>query len=207
LRQIVAAQLRATEYLAGECVMHWVFIILIIIGGYYFAILFLSRLLLPHYGFQKSKMPRHISDQLQQEIDTLKKKYPSKDMFLRAAYDKIALRYRPTFSVLLHIPTLFMKSPEKLWNRKDRFIACHQLNFLFRVFLVKSGLFSDQDIEIRYSVTDYVMTHQYVHIYLDGRDDDALNKQDEIDVDPWGKRYGIPFGEYGRRWISPRRRF
>jgi len=87
----------------------------------------------------------------------------------------------------LHIPTLYIHSPEKLWNMKGKFIACHQACLLLRIFLVRSKIFSDDDIRVKYSVVN-LNTHQYLQVNAEGS---------WIDVDVWGKKYGIPFGQYG----------
>jgi hypothetical protein len=169
--------------------MHWSLIVMLVVAFYYFCVFLLSRLIVPHYGWKKSLLPRRISDQLQKEIDAMKKQNPTKDMFLRAAYDTIGARYTPTVTVFFHIPTLFRTNPDWLWNRKGHYISCQQLNFLIRLFCVKSGLFTDNDIDVEFSWTYGIMTHQYLRVYLD--DDEQLT------IDPWGKQYDLPYGSYG----------
>ena len=162
--------------------------ILIVVAAYWLIIFVCSHLTIPYYSWKKKPLPRHLSDQIQGEIDSLAKMYSNQGMFLRAAYELIAKRYpMKAISTLLHIPTLYIHSPEKLWNMKGKFIACHQACLLLRIFLVRSKIFSDDDIRVKYSVVN-LNTHQYLQVNAEGS---------WIDVDVWGKKYGIPFGQYG----------
>lgn len=166
--------------------------ILIVVAAYWFFVFILSHLIIPYYGWKKRPLPKHISDQIQGEIDSLAKMYPNQGMFLRAVYELIAKRYpSKTVSTLLHIPTLFIHSPEKLWNMKGQFMACHQTSLLLRIFLVRSKLFTEDDIRVKYSMVNF-NTHQYLQV----KAEDAW-----IDVDVWGKKYGIPFGRPGSGFV------
>ena len=63
------------------------------------------------------------------------------------------------------------------------------LNYLFMIFLVKSG-FDYKDINPKWTLVYYLSPHQYLNI--------KINKKKPINVDSWGKSYGIKFGDYAR---------
>jgi hypothetical protein len=184
---------RASQGITGGAQMPLWLTILIIVAAYIFIIFFLSHMILPYYSWKKKPLPRYISDQIQKEIDSLRATYPNQGMFLRAAYELVAKRYNvKVISTLLHIPTLFIHSPEKLWNMKNRFIACHQLNLMLRIFLVRSKLFTEDEVRVKYTVMN-INTHQYLQVKAE---------DNWINIDVWGKKYNIPFGTYGHGVVA-----
>jgi hypothetical protein len=60
--------------------------------------------------------------------------------------------------------------------------------------LVKSGLFMDDDIDLRLTNSWYVMIHQYLEI--------KISKNKRITLDPWNYRFGIDYGKYGHGFSS-----
>lgn len=56
------------------------------------------------------------------------------------------------------------------------------------MLLMKSGHFTDDDIETRWTLLWFVSPHQYLRVRLD-------NEQ-WANVDVWANVYGIPFGDY-----------
>lgn len=73
---------------------------------------------------------------------------------------------------------------------KKGFLHCTKLNYLIRILLIKGGLFKEEDIELRWTSTWLIFPHQYLKV--------KINKNKFINVDLWGKAYGIPFGSYAR---------
>jgi len=150
----------------------------------YLIVVFLfSRLFVPHLGFRKEPLPKKIPKGLLSTISSLKRKNSTKLSFAKAAYDLISTKYEGSHVLtFFHFNLLFSRDLNFLWNLKS-YLPCHQQNLLYRIMLVKSGLFSEDDIRIRHTAI-YGMIHQYVQI--------RLNKW--TDVDLWARQCGIPFG-------------
>ena len=86
----------------------------------------------------------------------------------------------------LKIFDAFVSDLNKICARNS-FLHCHNLNYLLRVSLIKSGFFDEEDIKLRWSFVRYISPHQYMSIAVGDK---------VIDVDLWGKAQGIEFGDY-----------
>jgi len=62
------------------------------------------------------------------------------------------------------------------------------MNYLLRVLLIKSGWFTDDDIELKITLIWGVSIHQYVKI--------KINEDKFINVDIWGANNNIEFGDH-----------
>ncbi len=152
---------------------------------YMLVIFVFSRLFVPHLGFRKEPLPRVIPKSMEKEIGRLKKRYKSPLDFAKAAYDVISRKYEGSHIFAYYRWDLvFSRNLGKLWSRKG-YLPCNQQNLIYRVFLVKSGLLSDDQIRLRHTPI-YAMVHQYVQISCKGN---------WIDVDLWASQCGIPFGK------------
>ncbi|MFC1608623.1 hypothetical protein ACFL2R_04240 [Patescibacteria group bacterium] len=106
---------------------------------------------------------------------------------LKKAYDIITERYRGyRWATLTHFENLFTKDPEKLWNK--RVLICTNLNHLLKTILIHTKFFTERDIQTKWTLIWLVSLHQYLRVKVNG------NKY--INVDPWGRTYGVKFGGY-----------
>lgn len=118
------------------------------------------------------------------------KQATGKEECLRRAYEIMIKRYRGfRFRTYIQIHKAFHSDLERLWNKKG-FMHCHVMNFLLRVLLIKSGWFSEDDIELKYSLVWYISPHQYLRV--------RVGENKFINVDVWNAFYGKKFGDYAR---------
>jgi len=82
---------------------------------------------------------------------------------------------------------LFISDVDKIWAKKG-FLHCNVLNYLMRILLIKSGLFNEKDIKLKWTLVWYVSPHQYLEI--------KINPNEIINVDLWANAYGVCFGDY-----------
>ena len=142
--------------------------LLIIIISYILIVFVLSRLIIPHLGYKKLPLPENIPVEWQKEIDLLKSKSNSPEEFLTLTYNYLGQKYYSKSHSLFrrlrtftNFSTLFIGLDE-LYERTG-FMHCTQLNFLLRIFLVKSGFFKEDDIRLRHMFFDFFI-HQYAQV-------------------------------------------
>ena len=163
--------------------MNWISVIEAII--LYLLVMFVfSRLFVPHMGFWKDSLPAKIPKSMEREISSLKKRHKTPLLFAKAAYSLLAQKYKGSHVfTFFRWDLLFSRDLFKLWSRKG-YLPCNQQNWLYRIFLVRSGLFSDDQIMMGYTPI-YLQIHQYVRIKIGGK---------WIYVDLWASQCGVPFG-------------
>ena len=129
----------------------------------------------------------HIQQDLPQVIENLKKAQ-SKEACLYTAYEVLTTKYRGyRGKTYLYLADLFITNIDKLWS-KNGFLHCTNLNKLLKTLLVASGWFTEEEVKSKWALIWYVSPHQYLRI--------KLGKGHYMNIDMWGKVYGIPFGGY-----------
>ena len=132
-------------------------------------------------------------EQAEKDLDAViqnLKQASDKEVCLRRAYDVLTAKYRGyRLKTYTNLSDLFVRDPRKLWERSG-FLHCTKLNQLMKFLLVQSGQFTSEDIQIKWTAVWYVSPHQYLMV-------DVGNNR-FINVDLWGKAYGIFFGDYAR---------
>lgn len=137
--------------------------------------------------FFKQKIPNKIPKEIEKSITLLKKAKNKKDC-LKKTYSLLANKYKgKRIKTYLKLFDLFSFDLNKIW-RKTGFLHCVHLNYLLKILLVKSEFFKTEDIKIKWTLVWYISPHQYLNIKID--------KHQSINVDLWGKVYGIKFGDY-----------
>lgn len=135
----------------------------------------------------KEPLPEITNTNLIAAIDTVRKSSSKKEA-LEKAYQQITNRYRGyrflTYTLFWRI---FEADPNKLWNRK-KFLHCTQQNFLLRTLLIKSGWFTEDDLNLGYSLVCYFSPHQFLKV--------KINDITYIAVDTWAYHFGAPMGYY-----------
>lgn len=134
--------------------------------------------------FSKAKIPKSLPKDMQDVVDDIKESKDKEDC-LRKAYDVLSEKYVGCH-VYERFLDLFVTDLDKLWI-KDGPTHCTNLDYLLRVLLVKSGFFEDEDIELKLTLI-YIFPHQYLKV--------KLNENKFINVDPWGAKHRIKFGNY-----------
>ena len=152
----------------------------------YFVIMFgASRLVMPHLRYEP--VPDEIPAEMMKQISALKKKYKTKEAFLKGAYEFVVDRYESKFmGAFLYFHRNFWRDTHKIWHHKG-VLACTVLSFLLRVMLVKSGMFKEDEIVNTHSICGPSI-HQFLHVKVGKK---------WIYADPWGACHDVKFGEYG----------
>ena len=139
--------------------------------------------------FYRPRLPKKLPPGMRRWVDQLRGA-PSKETCLRRAYALMSKKYRgyriKTYTQLLNI---FRTDLDTLWNQHG-FLHCTTMNYLFRVLLVKSGQFSESDLRFRWCLVWVVSPHQYLQV--------RIRPGIWIDVDLWGKAYGIKLGDHAQ---------
>lgn len=136
--------------------------------------------------FSKTPLPQELPEEMKMTINELSRS-ASQEECLKKAYAVMTARFhglRGTTYFLFW--RLFIKDAAKLWKQKG-FMQCTNLNYLMRILLVKSGFFSEEDIELKWTAIWYFSPHQYLRIRLGGK---------FVNIDIWGRHAGIEFGDY-----------
>ena len=70
------------------------------------------------------------------------------------------------------------------------------MNYLLRTRAVKSGLFKDEEINLKLTNSWFLALHQYLEI--------KISDTKKVTLDPWNYQYGIKYGNYGSGFDSLR---
>jgi hypothetical protein len=136
--------------------------------------------------FKKKPLPEELNDNFRAIVEHLNS-YSNKEEALKEAYQIIATRFKSSrFKIFIMFRRGFIKDPEKMWQKK--FLYCFQVNYLLRLFLVKSKWFKDEDIKLKISCVYYIVPHQYLRV--------KLSDNQYMNIDPWGYDFGVKFGDY-----------
>lgn len=145
--------------------------------------------------YKKEPLPEKIPQGMEEKIKEYSKS-GDKRKFLDKSFDYLTKRYKVSrLRFLASWLSLNQTDVNTLWNKKG-FIYCTQLNYLMRVMLVRSGLFTDNDIELKKSNTWYLFPHQYLKI--------RLSKKDSINVDPWAFYFGVKYEHFAHGFHAGR---
>lgn len=107
---------------------------------------------------------------------------------LEWAYTQLAQKYRGyRLFTFLRLDRFFIRNIEKLWELHG-FLHCNHMNYLLRTVLVASRKFGVADIESCWTQIWLFSPHQYLKV--------RLQDGSQVEVDLWGKSYGIALGDY-----------
>jgi hypothetical protein len=138
--------------------------------------------------FTPPPIPQILPDGLRAEVNKLQK-LETKQQVLDAAYGLLTQKYRGyRIKTVTRLPELFDVDIDHMWT-KEGFLHCTNLNYLLKILLLGSGQFIEDDVTFVWTLIYFWSPHEYVHVQL----------EDEwMDVDIWGKAYGIAFGDHAR---------
>lgn len=138
--------------------------------------------------FKKTSIPEQLPDKMLNVIAELKKSSNKEDC-LKFAYEILNKKYRGyRVKTYIKIFDIFSKDITKIWQ-KNGFLHCTNINYVMRTLLVKSGHFNDNEIKIKWTFAWYISPHQYLQVKINNS---------RINIDIWGKVFGIKFGDYAR---------
>ena len=145
------------------------------------------RKLKAHYLLGKTALPEEICEEINTILRGLEP-VTDKEEYLRRAYDIISSRFEGgRIKTISRLFDLWATGVEDLWNRSG-FMHCTNQNYLLTVLLIKSGLFTADDIRIRWTTIWLFSPHQYLEI--------TVGENKTVEVDCWARHYGVPFGSY-----------
>ncbi|MBI5452675.1 hypothetical protein HY945_04380, partial [Candidatus Gottesmanbacteria bacterium] len=134
---------------------------------WFFTIFVLSRFFLPLLSFQPYPVPRKIPKEMRKAIDKIKKESKTKEEFLKKSYKLLTKKYHGGRLNTIFKPRYhFITGLDELWKMRG-YIPCSNHNYLLRVFLEKSGLFSGNEIKIEYTFVN-MNIHQYLKVNAGG---------------------------------------
>ncbi len=157
--------------------------ILIILIAYLLFVFVILRLFVPNLGFKKSPLTSSIPEDLENQIKKMNMQAKDDLDFLRQTYEYITGRY---YGRRVETILMFWYAFETVLEYKPGYLPCTSLNYLIRIFLIKSGRFTEDDIKIK-TVPLNLFIHQYLEVKVNG---------EWIFIDPWSAHLGIPFGKH-----------
>ena len=115
-------------------------------------------------------------------------KRPNQREALQYVYDALSEKYRGyRILTFMRLDRFLITEIGKLW-RIQGFLHCNHMNYLRRTLLLASGKFAPEAIEARWTQIWLFSPHQYLII--------TLENGERVEVDLWGRVYGIPFGSH-----------
>ncbi|VVB69781.1 Uncharacterised protein [uncultured archaeon] len=150
---------------------------------YFITVFLLFRLIVPHMGFIKGKLPDKVPLELVEAVEGMKKQAKDDYDYLWRTYNYVTGKYDGQAKGSGFNRAFW--SLEKIWPVHD-YAPDNQQNFILRIMLVKSGFFKDENIQVK-----YVSLNWYIHQYLIIKTSKGL-----IEVDPASDFRGIPFNKH-----------
>lgn len=159
-------------------------LIISIIALYVLIVHILPRLILTHYGFKKSKLPKKIPKDMLKAINSIKRKSKNKTQYLKNSYNFITKKYRGERLNMLWRPDLLMtKDIDKVWAHSG-YLPCTWQSYLLRIFLIKGG-FKESEIKQNFRFCNFI-THTYLEVKTNPK---------WVVADTFARNLGIPFGK------------
>lgn len=166
--------------------MNIINLLLIFFFAYIFVFFILTRIIFPTLRPWKYPIPQKIPLDMQEVIMELKRHSKKKIDFLILAHQYLTKRYHGgRILSIIRLDLVMMTDIEKIWRRHG-YTPCNTLNYLLRIFLIKSGYFKEEGIIVKHTFFNFNI-HQYLKIKAD---------KNWINVDPAGKAMGVEFGDY-----------
>ncbi len=136
--------------------------------------------------FLKTSLPDRLPSEMDNLIQEIKK-LQTKEECLQKIYNFLISKYRGSrIKTVTRIPELFKKDVNFLWYREG-FLHCTNINYILRIFLIKSGFFSEKDIYLKWTFIWYCAPHQYLRVNIE---------DNWINIDVWAYIYGIEYNNY-----------
>lgn len=138
--------------------------------------------------FTKTVIPEIIPSEMQKIVDELKLSSNKREC-LQKTYNILTERFKGgRVKTYTNLAQIFKTNLEYIWSREG-FLHCTNLNYLARVFLIKSEFFKEEDLRLRWTQIWLISPHQYLQVKIDNG---------WIDIDIWAKSFGIEFGNHAK---------
>src|SRR5688500_8559431 len=123
----------------------------------------MTKKLKAHYLLGKTELPEEICEEITAVLRDLKP-ITDKEEYLKSAYDVVSSRFEGSrIKTISRAFDLWATGAEDLWNRSG-FMHCTNQNYLLTLLLVKSGLFTEDDIRTRWTTIWIFSPHQYLEV-------------------------------------------
>lgn len=156
--------------------------VLLWLASVYIAVVWVGlRLAVPNLGFRTSPLPDAVPPELTEAIARLDAEAADNADYLRKAYAYITARYQGS---RLKTFTRFWVAFLDPLRLRPGYAPCTTQNYLLRLLLVRSGRFSEGDMEVRVVLLNGFI-HQYLRVHVNGA---------WVDADPWSASLGVPLG-------------
>lgn len=159
-------------------------VVVVIFVAYILLMFVASRFVIPYLGFSTQPLPKRIPQAMAVAIKRLSKRYTSREAYFKGVFNYLISHHHSEYGGIIKDFPLLFQPVETIWKKK--MIHCTSFVLLLRIFLVRSGKFSDDDIRIRHTFVNFSI-HQYVQLLLRGK---------WVDVDVWGHFVGVPIGKH-----------
>lgn len=153
-----------------------------IIIAYFVFVWVILRLTVPYLGFSRAPIPETLPRELTETIADINRNSKTDLEFLQKAYGYVTRTYTGGRLETIYI---FWRAFGDIYTKSPGFLPCTGQTHLVRTFLIKSGRFSENDIEIK-TVPLNLFIHQYLRVRVGN---------EWIYVDPWANFLGVPFGK------------
>jgi hypothetical protein len=167
------------------------YLILVILGVYFFLIFVVARLVVPFMGFNGYEPYVNLPLEIKKVISDLEKTSIDQMSYLQAVYDlvldKTLHQWKHTrFKAGLYFRRAWVKDLTEIWQTKN-FIYCTAINYLVFTMLVGGEFFKKDDVRIRHVFVNFFI-HQYLQVKVGEK---------WLDVDPAGTGIrGKPLGTH-----------
>ena len=142
---------------------------------------------MPIPGVTLFRVPVAIPAEMELAIASLRDSRDKMECLVRA-YQLLSQKYRGyRIRTYVYILSALRSDLREIWQRSG-FLHCMTLNYLLKILLVKSGYFRDADVRFCWTLIWFISPHQYIKVRIA---DDSW-----VDVDLWGRAFGIPFGSH-----------
>jgi len=156
--------------------------IAVLIIGYFVFVWIILRMIVPYMGFRKAKIADPVPIHLQEAIQNIKSQSSNQADALRFSYEYVVRTY---YGNRIKTVSNFWRAFGRYDNKTAGFLPCNMQNHLLRNILVKSGFFSDTDINVKVTPFNFFI-HQYLQVRIGKK---------FTDVDPWSHFLGLNIGE------------
>lgn len=160
-------------------------LVTIIVIVYIVFVFVVLRFITPHLGFAREPLPPTLPQEMTDVVARLNHEAENDEDYLHRAFDYVTDKYHGSRYKTI---TLFWYAWRDPLTAPQGFMHCTGVNYILRTLLVKSGRFTEHDIQIK-TITTNLFIHQYLKVRLG---------DEWIDLDPWAHFTGVPFGKKSR---------
>jgi hypothetical protein len=124
-----------------------------------------------------------------EDIKILSEQNPEDVDFIESIYHNITKKFKgKKLCFIRYFTKNFIFNPKKILSLENDCLPCQQYNKLFQSYLLSSGRFTKDQIKTQFTnKLPKVLIHVYTEV--------TLKDNTKINVDLWGKDFGVPFNK------------